>query len=47
MMAFAVKRESQFVDTVTEMLPFVQVWCEPFCLEKEKPCSLSTAITWL
>lgn len=47
MMAFAVKRDAQFVETVTEMVPFVQVWWDPFCLEKEKPCCLSTAITWL
>lgn len=47
MMALAVKRDAQFVETVTEMVPFVQVWWEPFCLEKEKPCCLSTAITWL
>lgn len=46
MMAFAVWREAQFVETVTHSLALHQDWCDPFCLDKEKPCCLSTAITW-
>lgn len=45
MIAFAVWREAQFVDTVTQSFDLHQDWCDPFCLDKEKPCCLSTAIT--
>jgi len=32
MIAFAVYRDSQWVDTVTHWRPQHQRWCEPFCL---------------